>query len=530
MDIQQKKIKEALRESEQMFRDLAERSLAGIYLSQDGVFQYVNPALATIMGYEAEELIGKVRVEDTILAEDRAAAVERARKRTSGEVRSVHHTFRIVKKDGNVTRVEAYGTITIYRGRPALLGTMLDITARTEMEDQIRQAEEMYRGIFENAVEGIFLTQPTHELITVNSALARMYGYETTEEFLNDLASRGTRTFVSRLAYEEFSRRMREEGYLRGFEAEQYRKDGNSMWVSFNLTPVKSDDDRVLRHVGTVIDITERRKSEEVLRCSEEGLRALISSMNDVIMLVDKKGRCVTINLEHPELLTSSLMGPLDRTLSEVIPKKSVTHFLAAVKKALKTSRTTHVEYQTNTKDHEHWYSAAISPMNSELTVSVSRDITHLKKTESELRLKSSSLEEMNNALKTLLRNMEGARRELEENVVSNIRVLVMPHVSRLASQKLTSKEKMHVDAIKAGLNRITSGFQRDLNQFGLTPTEIEIAHHVRDGRTTKEKVELMHSTKDSIDIHRYHIRKKLGLNKTEMSLRSYLLSFRHSA
>jgi PAS domain S-box-containing protein len=523
---EQKRVKETLKESEQMFRDLAEKSLAGIYLAQDGVFQYANPALGEIMGYEIPELIGTIRLEDTILAEDRAAAMERARRRTSGEIQSVHHTFRIVTKEGKVRSVEAYGTITTYRERPALIGTMLDITERMRGQELIRQAEEMYRGVFENAVEGIFLTQPTHELMTVNSALAKIYGYDTAEEFIADLASRETGLFVSRSVYEEFFRKMHEDGYLRGFEAEQYRKDGKRIWVSFNLTPIKGAEGSIVRHIGTVVDITERKKSEEALRSSEAGLRALIGSMNDAITLVDKKGKYTTINLDNPEMLTTSLRRPFEKQLSGAVHKESAASFLAAVKKALKTRRTIHIEYLVDTRDGERWFSTAISPMTDESAVTVSRDITHLKETESELRLKSSTLEETNNALKALLRNMEGARRELEEDVVSNIRVLVMPHVNRLATQKMTSKDKVHVDAIDAGLKRVASSLLRDLSQFGLTPTEIEVAQYVRDGRTTKEIIELMGSTKDSIDIHRYHIRKKLGLNRTNINLRSHLLSF----
>jgi PAS domain S-box-containing protein len=513
--------------SDQMFKDLAEKSLAGIYVAQDGVLQYANPALAEIMGYKTHELIGTIRLEDTILAEDRAAAIERARKRTSGEVQSVHHTFRIVTKEGKVRNVEAYGTITTYRERPALIGTMLDITERMRGQELIGQAEEMYRGIFENAVEGIFLTQPTHELLTVNSALARIYGYDTPEKFITDLLSRETGLFVSQAEHEEFFRKMHEEGYLRGFEAEQYRNDGKHIWVSFNLTPIRGTDGSIVRHVGTVVDITERKKSEEALRSSVAGLRALIGSMTDTITLVDKKGRFTTINPDNPEMLAASLTGPFEKQLSGVIHKESAASFFAAVKKALKTRRTVHIEYRVNTRDGERWFSAAISPMTDESALSVSRDITHLKETESELRLKSSTLEETNNALKILLRNMEEAKNELAENVVSNIRVLVMPHVARLATHKLAGKEKIHVDGIENGLKRIASPLLRDLSQFGLTPTEIEVAHYVKDGRATKEIVELMHSTKDSIDIHRYHIRKKLGLNKTNMNLRSYLLSFR---
>jgi PAS domain S-box-containing protein len=278
--------------------------------------------------------------------------------------------------------------------------------------------------------------------------------------------------------------------------------------------------------VGSFIDITERKESEERLRRSEAGLRALIGSMKDVIALVDKKGRYITINRENPDMLSNSLTGPFKKHLSEAIPTEEVPRFLAAVRKALKTGRTVHTQYHVNSKKGERWYSAAISPMTDESAMSVARDITDLKMAESELREKSFSLEETNSALKALLRNMEEAKKELEENVVSNIRVLVMPHVRRLARHSLVSREKAQVDAIEAGLKNVASPLLRDLGQFGLTPTEIQVATFVREGRTTKEIIELMNSTKDSIDMHRYHIRKKLGLNKAKKNLHSYLLSF----
>lgn len=522
---ERKRTEEALRESEHMFRDLTEKALAGTYLIQDGVFRYVNSRFAEILGYKAHELIEKINYEETILPEDRAAVVEKIRKRESGEISSMHHSFRVVTKKGEVRNVEVYGSRTAYRRRPAVIGTMLDITERVRSEELLRQAEEMYRSIFENAVEGIFQTSPSHELMTVNNSLIKTFGYDKAEEFIADLAGRQTGLFVYPAEHEKFTRIIYEEGYVRGFEAEQYRKDGRRIWVSFNLTPIKRIDGSVLRYVGTIVDITERKESEERLRRSEGGLRALIGSMRDIIALVDKQGRYTTINRENLDMLGTSLAGPFEKQLSEAIPGEAVAPFLAAVRKALKTRRTVHMEYRVNNQKGERWFSAAISPVTDESTVSVVRDITDLKKAETELREKSLSLEETNSALKALLRNMEEAKKELEENVVSNIRVLVMPHVRRLARQRLASTEKVHVDAIEAGLKNVASPFLRDLSQFGLTPTEIQVASHVKEGRTTKEIVDLMHTTKDSIDMHRYHIRKKLGINRAKTNLRSYLMS-----
>ena len=478
------------------------------------------------MAYKADELIETINHEETLFPEDRAAVVEKLRKRESGEISSIHHEFRVVTKKGEVRNVEVYGSRTIYRGRPAVIGTLIDITDRTLSEELLKQAEEMYRSIFENAVEGIFQTSASHELITANDSLAKIYGYNTAEEYVADLRGWENNFFVCPEEYREFVKRIEEGDYPRGYEVEQYRKDGKRIWVSFNLTPIKGADGFVLRHVGSFVDITERKESEERLRRSEEGLRALIGSMKDVIALVDKKGSYTTINRENPDMLATSFTGTFKKHLSEVIPAEEVPRFLAAVRKALKTRQTIHTDYHVNSKKGERWFSAAISPMTDETAVSVARDITDIKKAETELREKSLSLEETNSALKALLRNMEEAKKELEENVVSNIRVLVMPHVRRLARHSLVSTEKVQVDAIEAGLKDVASPFLRDLSQFGLTPTEIQVANHVREGRTTKEIIELMHSTKDAIDMHRYHIRKKLGMNKTKTNLRSYLLSF----
>jgi PAS domain S-box-containing protein len=523
---ERKRTGDELRESEQMFRDLTEKSLVGIYLIQDGLFRYVNSRFAEILGYEAHELIETINHVETLLPEDRAAVVEKLRKRESGEISSIHHMFRVVTKKGEIRNVEVYGSRTTYRGRPAVIGTMLDITERSRAEELLKQAEEMYRGIFENAIEGIFQTSPSHELMTVNESLIKIFGYDTAVEFIADLAGRKSGFFVRPDEHDKMFTKIQEEGYLRGFEAEQYRKDGRRIWISFNLTPIKGIDGSILRHVGTVVDITERKESDERLRRSEAGLRALIGSMNDVIALVDKQGRYTTINVENPDMLGTPITGPFEKQLSEIIPAAEVPRFLAAVRKALKTQQTVHTEYHANTKKGERWFSAAISPMTDETTVSVARDITDLKMAETELREKSLSLEETNSALRALLRNMEEAKKELEENVVSNIRILVMPHVRRLARRSLVSTEKVQVDAIEAGLKNVASPLLRDLGQFGLTPTEIQVSNYVRDGRTTKEIIELMHSTKDSIDMHRYHIRKKLGMNKTKTNLRSYLLSF----
>ncbi|MBI4687832.1 MAG: PAS domain S-box protein [Nitrospirae bacterium] len=148
-DITKEKKTESLhKESEEMFEALAERSLVGIYLIQDKVFKYVNPQMSKLFGYAPEELIEKKGPFDLTHPDDRGLVMENIRKRISGEVKSINYGFRCVKKNGEVFNVEVYGSHTFYRGKPAVIGTIIDITERhkfeVELRNRIKELEEFY--------------------------------------------------------------------------------------------------------------------------------------------------------------------------------------------------------------------------------------------------------------------------------------------------------------------------------------------------------------------------------------------------
>ena len=134
---------QALRESEEKYRTLSESSLVGVYLIQDGLFRYVNRQLASWFSYVPEELIDHKGPLDLTVPEDRSLVQENLRQRLVGEVTSMNYTFRGLRKDGTTFDVEAFGTRTIYQGRPAVLGTLLDITERKQLEEQLRRSQKM---------------------------------------------------------------------------------------------------------------------------------------------------------------------------------------------------------------------------------------------------------------------------------------------------------------------------------------------------------------------------------------------------
>jgi len=113
-----------------------------VYIIQDGKFRYVNPALAKFFGYRRKELIGKLGPLDLTHSDDRPRVAEHIRLRLEGEVKSAHYTFRGLRKDGSVIHCEVLGRHTVYRGRPAIIGTLLDITARFQAQEERRKRYE----------------------------------------------------------------------------------------------------------------------------------------------------------------------------------------------------------------------------------------------------------------------------------------------------------------------------------------------------------------------------------------------------
>ncbi|HVP39632.1 MAG TPA: PAS domain S-box protein [Candidatus Saccharimonadales bacterium] len=138
-----KQAEQALAAAEAKFRSLVEQSLVGIYIIQGAGFAYVNPKMAETFGYTQEEIIGRLEVRDLVAEEDRALVLENIRRRVEGEVPSVHYSFRGRRRDGTRIDVEVHGTQTLYSGRPAVIGTLLDVTEQRRLEQRLRQTQKM---------------------------------------------------------------------------------------------------------------------------------------------------------------------------------------------------------------------------------------------------------------------------------------------------------------------------------------------------------------------------------------------------
>ena len=150
-----------------------------------------------------------------------------------------------------------------------------------------------------------------------------------------------------------------------------------------------------------------------------------------------------------------------------------------------------------------------------------------LKKREQALELKSRSLEEANTALKVLLQHRVEDKTALEEQVLANVRKLVLPYLENLKHLNLNENQATQVKIAEENLKKIVSPFLRNLasSYLELTPREIQVANLVKEGKTTKEMTEILNISATAVDFHRKNLRSKFGIKNKKTNLMAFLSS-----
>lgn len=397
----------SLRESMEIYKSVWDHSLAGIYVFQGGRFRIINPIALSFTGYSFEDLVGK-KSNFIIYPDDRKNVRRNAIDMLSG-VRTSPYEFRIVTRQGKIRWVMESVTSTTFKGQPAILGNLMDITPRKIVGEKLQESENLYRAIFETTGTATIIIEADRTISLLNSEFERMTGYKRAEW------------------------------------------EGKKKWTEY-VAP--KDAARMKRYHAL-----RRRDPAAAPRNYEHDL-------------IDAEGR-----IRHMFLTVDMIPGT----------QKSVASFTDITK----------------------WREAE----------------QDLKKREKELQIKSRSLEELNTTLRVLLKEREGDREELEEKVLSNVKAFVMPYMNKLKRSRMDSKAAAYVDVLESNLMDIISPFSRKISSKyrNLTPKEIQVANFIKEGKTSKEIADLLNVSKSAVDIHRWRLRNKLGLNKTKANLRSHL-------
>jgi PAS domain S-box-containing protein len=305
--VDRRHIEAALRESRERLELATKGADAGVWdwdLRTNRV--YFSPRWKGQLGY-AEHEIGDTfeEWESRFHPDDRERALEAIRAYLEGDSLIYNMEYRLRHKDGSYRWILTSGSA--FRDDKAALvrmtGVHIDMTERKQAEESLRVAQERYRNIVEQALQGIFQTTVEGQYVTVNRALARLYGYDSPEHMLSLIPDDPRLFYVDPERWTAFRREMQESGVVTKFEVQVRRRDGMPIWVSQNVRALHSKDGTVEGYEGIVEDITARKEAEAALRASEERYRNIIEVASDIVYRMDERGMFTYCNPTSLRLL-----------------------------------------------------------------------------------------------------------------------------------------------------------------------------------------------------------------------------------
>ena len=279
---ERKKAEEQLRKSEASFQLIFDRTSTGYALTTpDGHFLKVNSALAHMLGYSVEAL-QNCTLQDITHPDDLAVSFNSIRKLLESSEDSLQFEKRYIHQNGAI--LWAFVNTTLVRdphGLPLYFITSItDITKRKYAEQASYESEKRYRDLFENAPLAIFHSSVEGKVLAVNSAFAKMFGYESLEDVYAHV-SNASQIFADPNRRAELIRLRAENPNLNSFENLYRRKDGSIFWGRLTVRTLGSEDGRSSSFEGFIVDITEQRRMEDSLRDSENTLRAWLNAIHE---------------------------------------------------------------------------------------------------------------------------------------------------------------------------------------------------------------------------------------------------------
>lgn len=413
------------------------------------------------------------------------------------------------------------------------------ITQFRQIEEAFRESEKRFRKVVENSQAGYFFVDLNGQWKDVNEAWLKMHGYSSREEVIGKHFSLTQVDGDMEAAQKNVERLLSGEPIPAG-EFSRRRKDGSIAYHTFSAGPVIKGG-QIVGLEGFIIDDTERKLAQEAFKQAHAKLRAAFNTIPGKVNVVDMDYNIQDANDRFvdafPKRERKDIVGS---KCYKIYKKRDATCPGCVVQRVYESGR---LETRVTTPEEEKITGSSCkiyaSPINDEQgnitgAVECAMDITDLKRVqkalvekEAELNSKANNLEEVNTALRVLLKRREEDKGELEDKVMSNVKDLVLPYLERLKKTSLDSNQRSCVDILESNLNDIISPFSHKLSSkyVSLTPREIRVANLVKEGKTTKEIAGFMNLSGKTVETYRDNIRRKIGIKHQKTNLRTYLSS-----
>jgi PAS domain S-box-containing protein len=395
---EQKKAEEKLKESEEKYRTLVEGSLAGTYIFQDGKFKFASGQILSIFGFTPQEVLNTRKILEIVHPEDRKKVIKLFTSNLKGDISKSGFQFRIIKKNGEIAWVEVLNNLINYEGKPALLGTMLDITDRIKAEQRNRIMSQLLLSLN----DAVVLTDENGNILEVNDAFCRITGYSKDE-----VIGKNPRILKSGLHdanfYKEMWNSILTKGYWKG-EIINKKKNGEFYFALLSISSIKDEVHGLTYYLGIQSDITERKKAEEQIRYQAN----LLENVNDAIIAADLNYRITSWNKAAEKMYGYKAEEVIGKEISEVVKVEFPGLTREQVRQILQEKgfwKGEAIHY--NRFGEKIYVSSSLSIIrdingNPIGTVGINRDITEQKKAEEKLKLYAEQLEIANAQLQEL--------------------------------------------------------------------------------------------------------------------------------
>jgi len=414
-----------------------------------------------------------------------------------------------------------------------------EIEGRKRIEEALKASEQKYRSVIDNIGIGIAVISPKMEILTLNNQMKMWFPHLDPDEKPICYRSFNDPPRQDICPYCPTSKTLHDGEVHESVTETPTRSDIRNYRII--SSPITDASGYVVAAIEMVDDITDRILAEGALKESEARYRTIFETTAAATMIVEEDMTVFMVNTEFER--QSSY------TKAEVERKMKWTEFIAdgegMLERMIEYHHLRRVDEAATPRNYEFRFRDKVGQVRdvfmtiamipgTRMSVASLLDISERKKAEKELQereqeleIKSQNLEELNTALKVLLKHREEDKEELEERILSNVKELVLPYLEKLKKTPLRGDQLAYANIIESNLNDILSPFLRKMTSkyLNLTPREIQIATLVREGRTTKEISEVLKISSRAVEFHRDNIRIKLGLKKKKANLRSFLLS-----
>jgi PAS domain S-box-containing protein len=521
-------------------------------IDKDGFFTDFNSAFTLMMGYTGQELRGRTYRDVT---PGKWHDMEEIILREQVMTRSYSHIFEkeFQRKDGHIfPAVLRTYLLKDNNGEYAGIWAFIrDITDRKQTENALRVSEERFYKAFSSSPAPTALTSIADgRFIDVNDSGLSLLEFTREEVIGHSILELSI--WRNPETRERYISKLLKEGSLHDEPIQLRTQSGAIKEILWSCEIIKINDEDAM--LSILYDVTERNRTEELQRESEQKLSDIINFLPDATFAIDLQGRVIFWNRAMEEMTgvkAELMLGKSDYEYAMPfygLRRPMLIDLILKKNKKIEKSYDFIIRRGNNLLLSE----ALIPSLNKKRVflwgmasplfdgkghilgaIESIRDITVHKQTqeavtkrEAELKNKAKELEAFNDAMTVLLKKRESDKKELEDKIISNVKLLILPQIEKLKEILKGRKAIMHIDILEANLREIVSPFSRRLSSkyLNLTNKEIQIANFIREGKETKEIAESLGISESTVNIHRYNIRKKLHLTKKH-NLRTYLSS-----